>query len=93
MKGRKYHVCAMVQRSTEREQKLQYINGTESILLKGCTATSVQNYDTKCSGRCDSGAAWNSLHSGRFLNVMSAAADIRVMMISSNVSLVPQILV
>ncbi|GFW20277.1 hypothetical protein TNCV_1855991 [Trichonephila clavipes] len=57
----------MVQRSREKEQKQQHINGTENILLKSCTTARVRNYDQKSSGRPDSSAAWNSLCSRRFL--------------------------
>ncbi|GFU75859.1 hypothetical protein TNCV_1653171 [Trichonephila clavipes] len=59
----------------KKEQKLQHINGTENILLKGCTTTSAQNYDPKSSGRPVSDAAWNSLSSRRFL----AYRDIRAL--------------
>ncbi|GFX18009.1 hypothetical protein TNCV_1576881 [Trichonephila clavipes] len=41
----------MVQRSREKEQKLLHINGTEKILLKGCTTIGIRNYDQKSSGR------------------------------------------
>ncbi|GFU95080.1 hypothetical protein TNCV_4138641 [Trichonephila clavipes] len=35
------------------KQKEQYVNGTENILLNGCTTTSAQNYGQKSSGRSD----------------------------------------
>ncbi|GFV00021.1 hypothetical protein TNCV_4056941 [Trichonephila clavipes] len=54
----------MVQKSRENVQKQQHMNGTENILLKGCTAKGVQNYDQKSSGRPENGAAWNSFNSG-----------------------------
>ncbi|GFW72916.1 hypothetical protein TNCV_830391 [Trichonephila clavipes] len=41
-----------------RKKRTEHINGTENILSKGCTTTSVQNYDQKSSGRPDSGAPY-----------------------------------
>ncbi|GFU50952.1 hypothetical protein TNCV_4461481 [Trichonephila clavipes] len=41
---------AMWQRSREKEQKQQHINGTENILLKGCNYNSVRYYNRKSSG-------------------------------------------
>ncbi|GFU50345.1 hypothetical protein TNCV_301731 [Trichonephila clavipes] len=58
---------AVVQRSGEKEQKQQSIDGTEIILLKGYATTSDQNYDQESSGWPDSGAVWNSLRSESFL--------------------------
>ncbi|GFU89802.1 hypothetical protein TNCV_950911 [Trichonephila clavipes] len=49
------------------KQKEQYVNGTENILLNGCTTTSAQNYGQKLSGRSDIDAVWNSLRYGRFM--------------------------
>ncbi|GFV31397.1 uncharacterized protein TNCV_4663971 [Trichonephila clavipes] len=40
----------MVQRSREKGLEQQHINRAENILLKGCTITSVRNYDQKA--RC-----------------------------------------
>ncbi|GFW85901.1 hypothetical protein TNCV_1967121 [Trichonephila clavipes] len=45
----------MVQRSREKREKQQYINGTENLLLKCCTTTDDRNYDQKSSSRPDSG--------------------------------------
>ncbi|GFS53009.1 hypothetical protein TNCV_331331 [Trichonephila clavipes] len=36
-------------RSIEKEKKQQHINGTENILLKGCTTISAQNFYQKSS--------------------------------------------
>ena len=41
-----------------KEQNLQHINLTENILLKGCTAEAVRNYDKRSSGVLDSRTAW-----------------------------------
>ncbi|GFW60059.1 hypothetical protein TNCV_4865141 [Trichonephila clavipes] len=58
---------AIGQRSREKKQKQQSLNLTENILLKGCTKNGVRNYGQKSSDRPGSGAAWNTLHSRRFL--------------------------
>ena len=44
---------AMVQRNREKQQKQLHINGTENILLKGCTTEHVQNYNWKLSRMFD----------------------------------------
>ncbi|GFV59184.1 hypothetical protein TNCV_2339251 [Trichonephila clavipes] len=41
----------MVQRSREKEQKQEHINGTEKNLLEVCTTTGVRNSNQKSSGR------------------------------------------
>ncbi|GFV44174.1 hypothetical protein TNCV_1825411 [Trichonephila clavipes] len=51
----------------KKEQKNPHINGTENILLKGCTTIGTHFYGQKSSGRSDSDIVWNSLPSGRFL--------------------------
>ena len=57
----------MVHKSRQRKQKQQDINGTEIILLKGCTTEGVPNYIEKSSGMLHRDAVWNSLRSRRFL--------------------------
>ncbi|GFX70180.1 hypothetical protein TNCV_4616181 [Trichonephila clavipes] len=71
----------MVQRSREKEEGQQHINGIKNISLKFCTATRVRNYDQKSFGRPDSGATWNSFRSRRFLasHVSSQKLDIQAM--------------
>ncbi|GFV78174.1 hypothetical protein TNCV_1036421 [Trichonephila clavipes] len=41
--------------------------GQKLFLMKRCSTTGVRNYDLESSGSPYSGAAWNSLHSGKFL--------------------------
>ncbi|GFU34653.1 hypothetical protein TNCV_1993681 [Trichonephila clavipes] len=68
MQGRKHRSCELCHKEAEKKnRKKQHINGTENILLNGCTSAGAQNYDRKAYGRPISGAAWNSLRSGRFL--------------------------
>ena len=57
-----------MQRDREKEQKQQRVNGAENILLKDCTIEGVWNYDKKSSGKLDSGAARNFLHTSRISN-------------------------
>ncbi|GFV03579.1 hypothetical protein TNCV_3185021 [Trichonephila clavipes] len=53
----------------KRKKEHKHTNETENILLKGCSATGVRNYHHKSSGRPYSGAAWNSVCSGKIFPI------------------------
>ncbi|GFV45889.1 hypothetical protein TNCV_2322471 [Trichonephila clavipes] len=45
MQGRKCRSCELGAKKKGKQQKQQHINGTESILLNGCTSRSVRKFD------------------------------------------------
>ncbi|GFV85761.1 hypothetical protein TNCV_2003811 [Trichonephila clavipes] len=65
MQDSKRRSCEL--RCKEAKKKQKHINGTENIVLKDFTTTGARNCDQKSPGKHDSGAAWNSLHSGKSL--------------------------
>ena len=71
---------AMVQKSTEKEDKQQHINGPENILLNANSTERIRNYYQKSLNRLVSSAAWNSLSSGKFLagRVTSNSATVQL---------------
>ncbi|GFU61699.1 hypothetical protein TNCV_4611781 [Trichonephila clavipes] len=68
----------MGQRSREKEQKQQHINGLESILLKSCPKTVAGNYYQKSSGRPDSGDVCTSLRFRRFLAYTVSSRQLQI---------------
>ncbi|GFX40755.1 hypothetical protein TNCV_1218781 [Trichonephila clavipes] len=78
IQSRKCRSRDLVQRSREKEQKQQYINGTENILLKSRTTTDVRKSSDFFWGHMKSLASENPVPSVKHLNIRISVAAERI---------------